>query len=191
MNAVNIVGAGGKRRANDFYPTPPECTIALLDFLEAESSFYGSKNVWEPACGDGAITSVLRSRGHAVIGTDILHGEDENFLTMPIPTAAEWIITNPPFSRAADFIRRAHETGLPFALLLKATYWHSKRRQALFFQKPPDYVLPLTWRPDFTGQGASLMDCAWNVWLNDRRSGLFTLYLPLEKPKEVHNAEEG
>lgn len=180
-DSLKIIGAHGTRRAHDFYPTPPACTIALLDFLEADS-IHGSVNVWEPACGDGAIVDVLRKRGHAVMATDIQTGTD--FLTAELPKATEWIITNPPFSKAEKFIRRALWFGLPCAFLLKSQFWHSKRRLDLFLRMPPDYILPLTWRPDFTGQGASMMDVCWNVWLNDRRSGLFTLYLPLEKPKE-------
>ena len=43
----------GMRPETDFYPTPPEATRALLDV----ESFYDT--VWEPACGDGAISKEL------------------------------------------------------------------------------------------------------------------------------------
>jgi len=42
-----------KRAAFEFYPTPPEATRALLSV----ESFEG--DIWEPACGDGAISKVL------------------------------------------------------------------------------------------------------------------------------------
>lgn len=45
-------------------------------------------------------------------------------------------------------------------------------------------VLPLTWRPDFTGKGQAMMDMAWCVW--DLAPRGTTYFLPLEKP----NAEE-
>jgi hypothetical protein len=41
------------RAAHDFYPTPPEAVRALLSV----ESFEGS--IWEPACGDGAISRTL------------------------------------------------------------------------------------------------------------------------------------
>ena len=37
------------RRASDFYPTPPEATIALMQFLNLPIGM----RIWEPACGQG------------------------------------------------------------------------------------------------------------------------------------------
>ena len=104
-----------------------------------------------------------------------------NFLTTLNIPKCDWIITNPPFNVSAQFIQRAVEIGVPFALLLKSQYWHSKQRYDLFFLRKPAYVLPLTWRPDFTGEGCSLLDMQWTVWL-DR--DMETRYVPLEKPQE-------
>lgn len=127
--------------------------------------------------------NVLRENGIKAIGTDIQSGTD--FLTADKPGAVTWIITNPPFSLAEQFIRKAHtylcNSGICFAFLLKSQYWHSKNRLALFRECKPSYVLPLTWRPDFTGQGASLMDMMWCVWTETRPSR--THYIPLERPK--------
>jgi len=44
-----------KRAAYEFYPTPPEATRALLSV----ECFEG--DIWEPACGDGAISKVLEA----------------------------------------------------------------------------------------------------------------------------------
>ena len=33
IDGIKIVGGKGERRALDFYPTPPECTKALLKYL--------------------------------------------------------------------------------------------------------------------------------------------------------------
>lgn len=54
------------RQADDFYSTPRSAIEQLLG-VEA---FEGS--IWEPACGDGAISRVLQERGHAVISTDLV-----------------------------------------------------------------------------------------------------------------------
>lgn len=169
-----------KRNEIDFYPTPPNVTIALMKFLNLPQG----TNVWEPACGEGHMVQALEACGMCVKGTDISHGED--FLEMPLPRDISWIITNPPFSIADKFIERAAKHGTPFAFLLKSQYWHAAKRYKLFEQNPPAYILPLTWRPDFCfkkrGGGSPLMDVMWCVWLpcQDRH----TQYTPLQKPKE-------
>ena len=53
------------RQIDDFYPTPPEATEALLNRYEF------NRDIWEPACGDGAISKVLDAKGHDVISTDL------------------------------------------------------------------------------------------------------------------------
>ena len=174
---VKIIAGHGIRRERDFYPTPPECTVALVDFLEYSGAEIG--RVWECAAGDGAIADVLEKRWYDVVQTGITTGTD--FLTAPLPEGMNWIITNPPFNLAEAFIRRAASFDIPFAFLLKSQFWHSRKRYSLFNEHRPQYVLPLTWRPDFTGQGASLMDVLWCVW-NMNKGQNSTIYCPLTKP---------
>lgn len=181
MEAVKILGAHGDRIDKDFYPTPPECTIALLDFLEDKMLLRKSDPIWECACGSNAMVDVMRDRGYTVIGTDVTSGQD--YLATDLQEEYEWIITNPPFALAQQFIERSVEKKKPFALLLKSQYWHSAKRRKLFIEHPPLFVLPLTWRPDFSNKGASVMDVIWCVWLGDAHA---TLYQPLQKPKNVH-----
>ena len=186
LNPVKIVGAQGKRRELDFYPTPPDVTQALVD--SGVGPLWGD-HVWEPACGGGAIASVLLQNGISVTATDIQGGVD--FLSAPLPeaesvTGDRWIVTNPHFCLAPQFIERAFlhlkENGVKFAFLLKAQFWNSKKRYELFRRCRPSRVLPLTWRPDFTGQGASLMDCMWCVWREVEP--WHTEFYPLERPKK-------
>lgn len=123
------------------------------------------------------MADVFRSHGFSVIATDIQSGTD--FITEEDP-GCDWIITNPPFNFSVQFIEKAASLGKPFAFLLKAQYWHSANRLALFDRCTPSFILPLTWRPDFTGQGASLLDMMWCVWLP---WGNGAEYIPLAKPK--------
>ena len=176
-DSLNIVGAHGKRQKNDFYPTPRECTLALLDFLEERFLIRSGDTIWEPACGSNAMVDVMREKGYDVIGTDIVNGQD--FLCTEIADDYSWIITNPPFITAQDFIKRAASLNKPFALLLKTQYWHSAKRFKIFSDFQPTFVLPLTWRPDFLGKGASLMDVIWVVWIG---KSPVTYYQPLKKP---------
>ena len=168
MKSFNLANNSikNKRRKLDFYPTPPDVTHALMGFLNLEK-----KKVWEPACGDGAMSRVIEMYGHDVMSSDIRdtgYGEGGiDFLTEHKHCDA--IITNPPFSISSEFITHALSQAKVVAMVLKSQYWHAKKRAELFKQNPPAYVLPLTWRPDFMGGergGSPTMEVHWTVWVD-------------------------
>ncbi len=170
------------RSGTDFYPTPPEVTIALLNFLGIPKD----QIIWEPACGEGHMSKIIESLGYEVISTELyetgygLNGID--FLDCE-PRESDWVITNPPFKESAKFIERAVELGKPFAFLLKSQYWHARGRTDLFNQYKPKYVLPLNWRPDFhfgKKGGSPTMECVWTVW--GSKPSKATEYYILSKP---------
>lgn len=169
------------RDSTDFYPTPPNVTVALVNYLNIQG-----KTVWEPACGNGMMADALIACGVNVICTE-LNGQGYgecgiDFLTEPLRNC-DYIITNPPFKLSELFIKRCIEHGVPFAMLLKSQYWHSSRRLKMFNEYPPAAVLPLVWRPDFhfgKKGGSPTMDCVWTVWGN--KPSDCTIYKPLQKP---------
>lgn len=179
---INGGNTAYKRVESDFYPTPPEATIALMNFLQLPKDTV----IWEPACGEMNMVVEMEKMGYSVYATDIQTGKD--FLNDLPDSRFDWIITNPPFSLSEQFIRRCHDHNKPFALLLKSQYWHAKKRLSLFKETRPSYVLPLTWRPDFCfkkrGKGSPLMDVMWVVW-DTKYSGKYSLYIPLEKPEII------
>lgn len=61
-----IVGARNNRVENDFYPTPEIATVLLLE----NEKFEGE--IWEPACGDGAMSTVIERYGYPVKSTDLI-----------------------------------------------------------------------------------------------------------------------
>lgn len=184
---VTLANSGKKenRRELDFYPTPPDVTHALIDFLQLPSG-----TIWEPACGDGSMAVALRQRGHTVIATDLRetgYGEGGvDFLTAD-RRACDAIVTNPPFFISEEFIRRSLGFAPIVAMVLKSQYWHAKKRQDLFAEHPPAWVLPLTWRPDFLfdqreigdRKGAPTMECIWTVWIAGETDAK---YRPLSRP---------
>lgn len=104
-----------------------------------------------------------------------------NFLDTYID--CDWIITNPPFSKATEFIEHALDIDKKCAFLLKSQFWHAKSRIDLFNKLPPSYVLPLTWRPDFLfgkKSGSPTMEVIWTVWSGTSQAK----YQPLRKPIE-------
>lgn len=170
MTHAQITGGGAaeKRRSLDFYPTPPDVTVALLDFLQLPEWF----TVREPAAGDGAMSRVLENRFHKVISEELApegYGTGGvDFLGPNSVARADAIITNPPFGLAEKFILTALQRAPVVAMLLKSQYWHAASRAYLFEQHPPAWILPLTWRPDFmNGErgGAPTMEVQWTVWI--------------------------
>lgn len=176
QETLQLTTGGNKdnRRSLDFYPTPPEVTIALMDFLKLDPMI-----IWEPACGSGAMSNILKEYGHTVIETDIATGNDYLYTK----GTADAIITNPPFNLSEQFITKALTESNIVAMVLKSQYWHAKKRLDLFSKNPPTYILPLTWRPDFmNGErgGSPTMEVIWTVWIKgDPKSK----YIPLQKPE--------
>ena len=178
MRGLTIANGGDKSKRSkfDFYPTPHEVTHAIMQFLELKPC-----TVWECACGNGAMSEVMKEYRHNVISTDIRNSGygvgGVNFLNEHRKCDA--IITNPPFNLSHKFILHATQQANVVALLLKSQYWHAKSREQIFAANPPSYVLPLTWRPDFGGGGAPTMEVLWTVWICGDTN---TKYRLLSKP---------
>jgi hypothetical protein len=182
MNGMMLTNAGckEKRRELDFYPTPPEVTHALMRRFQ-----WPKMQIWEPACGDGSMSEVLKKYGHDVFSSDLRHSGYGSGGVDFLQTYSDCdaIITNPPFCISEEFIRRSLSMSSIVAMVLKCQYWHSQRRSVLFKQHPPAYVLPLTWRPDFAnkdGGGSPTMEVTWTVWIDGHTD---TRYQLLERPK--------
>jgi hypothetical protein len=137
-------GASGsihpKRAAMDFYPTPPEATRALLSVEQFDDT------IWEPACGNGAISRELTAAGHDVISTDVAdygYGASGIDFLRECSPRAKHIVTNPPYGRglADQFVRHAlaltRQTGGSVAMLLNLASLSHPLRHALFVENPP------------------------------------------------------
>lgn len=129
------------RAAFEFYPTPPEATRALLSV----ENFDG--DIWEPACGDGAISRELTTAGYSVTSTDLIERGfgtgGQNFLKSG-ETLAKHIVTNPPYGTHGlgdAFVRRAlihtAKTGGTVAMLLNLRSLANPDRHHKFTKTPP------------------------------------------------------
>src|SRR5882724_2396522 len=80
----------------DFFPTPKWATFALID----NEKFDG--DIWESACGDGAMSNVLAQTGRPVFSSDLFdRGYGEPGIDFLIATRkTENIVTNPPYNCA-------------------------------------------------------------------------------------------
>ena len=168
----------------DFYPTPPSATEALL-----ERETFG-RDVWEPACGDGAISKVLKREGYKVISSDIVdrgYGRVEDFLRSKRRT--ENIVTNPPYKLAEEFIRKALAvTTNKVAMLLRLTFLESQQRYRLFRETPLESVYVFSRRLSMPQGGAERLSSgavayAWFVWRHGHRGEPRIRWLPPDAGK--------
>lgn len=126
-----------ERETNDYYATEPKALKLLLD----EEDF--SPLIWEPACGEGHLSKVLKDRGYIVQSTDLI---DRGYGTGGIDflTYTEhWngdIITNPPYKYALEFVKHALsliDEGNKVAMFLKIQFLEGVSRHAFFKTSPP------------------------------------------------------
>lgn len=163
-------------REHDFYATPPEAVHSLLAI---EKKWLPAGTIWEPACGDGAISSVLSAAGRNVISTDIVDRGYPGARVISIFDADERytfpaVITNPPFKLAKEFVDVALSRAPYVAMLLRLAFLEGAMRQSWFASTPLARVhvasrrLPMLHRHGWTGNKVGSAVCyAWFVW--DRR----------------------
>ena len=156
----------------EFYPTPRWATFALID----NEAFRG--DIWECACGDGAMSKVLAETGNNVVSSDLYnrgYGEaGHDFLTTE--RHADNIVTNPPYNSAEGFVKtallRADEK---FAFLLRLAFLEGANRATTIFAKhPPSRVWVFSERITFYPkdamiQGSGTTAYAWFVWNKSHR----------------------
>lgn len=195
IKGSTIIGGGKKenRQPLDFYPTPKNVTISLMDFLYKQDRIDKQMSVWEPACGIGSMSKVIENYGNTVYSSDIndtgFGSPYMDFIKHTGNSNFDAIITNPPFNQAEQFIIKSLQKSRLVCMLLKNTYWSAAKRQKLFEETKPVYVLPLTWRPDFMEhtrkigdkKGAPTMDFQWTVWIRGNKQDC--KFIPLSKPK--------
>lgn len=157
----------------DYYPTQPWVTRALLGHV-----YIGPATIWEPACGGGHMSEVLKGiDGADVFSSDVFdHGYPDaqvlDFLTCP-DRHPDWIITNPPFKKNLSvlFAKRALSLATEGVALLNRLTWleGGRRYNELFRDHPPSKIIILTERVGFdvgtcdVGRGG-MMPYAWYVW---------------------------
>ena len=154
----------------DFFPTPAWATYALIDNEKLEG------DIWESACGNGAMSKVLEHTGQRIISTDLFDrgfGEvGEDFLTARRRAAN--IVTNPPYNAAEGFVRSGLcQSTKKFALLLRLAFLEGfNRANTIFAKAPPSRVWVFSERITFYPSGAiqkgsGTTAYAWFVWDKD------------------------
>jgi len=162
----------------DDFPTPPWATRALIEHL------IGADNVralscLEPACGRGYMAKPLAEYFGKVDAADAYHygfGPVRDFLTYPYEAKShDWVITNPPFRLAEEFIERALVVARKgVAILARTVFLESVGRyENIFSEQPPSIFAQFSERvPMVKGRvdpkASTATGYAWFIWrMND------------------------
>lgn len=162
-------------RGNDLYETPEVAVHALL------ANEFVPNCVWEPCCGPGAIARVLRLSGRTVFASDIVNydtkeqnGVTDFFKATSAPSEFDAIVTNPPFSKAEDFVAHGLALAPRVIMLLRLAFLESERRRRILDTGNLVRVhvfrnrLPMMHRDGWEGPKASSgMAFAWFVFMRD------------------------
>lgn len=170
-------------RRLEFFPTPVWAARAggqLINEIDPPGPTR-RWDAWEPACGAGHMAYGLRDYFRTVRCTDIHDhgGEHLHFVADFLDPAADmyepvdWIITNPPFAKAAEFVdaglRRA-QRGV--AILARTTFLSAASRFSMFFAEShrlhafaPFFERPAMTLGRWDPKASTATDYAWFVWM--------------------------
>lgn len=158
----------------DFFPTPAWATHALID----NEKFQG--DIWESACGNGAMSKVLEQGARSVQSSDLYkrgYG-DAGVDFLQADWCADNIVTNPPYNAAEGFVKSGVRLARrKFALLLRLAFLEgANRANTIFAATPPARVWVFSERITFYPAGAvqagsGTTAYAWFVWDKDASGG--------------------
>lgn len=176
--AVRAIRVSSDKEVDDF-PTPPWATRALIEHVIGRERVK-SQICWEPASNRGYMSRALEGYFEYVIESDVQdygHGNVVDFLrceTNEITPYINWIITNPPFNKAQQFIERAQTIANDgVAMLVRTSFLEGVMRyQTMYLTNPPDIVAQFSERvPMVQGRcdpkASTATSYAWLVWYID------------------------
>lgn len=133
--------------ALDYFPTPPFATRALCEFLLSQGFPLSDQSCREPACGEMHMVKPLAEYFRNVTGSDVHQYDAHPIIDFPLEhrnlERCDWVITNPPFRLAAEFIDAGLSVArVGVAMLLRGAFLEGQDRYAtLFGPNPPSFVL--------------------------------------------------
>lgn len=182
LSGAKIAGGNpeNERIENDYYATNPKAVTMLLDNYK----FNGTKML-EPCVGGGHIANAVKDvyKNIEITGIDLIdRGYKDtivtDFLKYENDEKFDFIITNPPYSHAQEFIYHSldllKENG-QMAMFLKIQFLEGQKRKKLFEENPPKYIYVFRKRMPVWNDGreidpktgkdwATTMCHAWFIW---------------------------
>lgn len=178
------------KESPDDFPTPPWATRALIEHvLLPRAPTLRDQSCLEPACGAGHMDKVLREYFRTTSASDAYdygYGKIADFRSAPYGVASyDWVITNPPFNLAEEFIGRARKIATRgVAILARTVFIESVGRfERLFEPDPPAIFAQFVERvPMVKGRldkkASTATGYAWFVWLNESNCSTELVWIP-------------
>lgn len=197
----------------DDFPTQPWATRALIEHVIMPNlgvldprGHLKSGRVWEPACNRGHMVKPLGEYFGRVFSSDVhdysaeWDGQDRvaDFLMHGSESAVienlglHWIITNPPFRLAVQFIQRAFELkpAEGVAVIVRTSFLEGvERYKTLFSKNPPSIIAQFIERVPMvkgrlTATGSTATAYCWLVWMVGEPEQKFCWIPPCRKKLE-------
>lgn len=199
-HAVMAQRTEGKLSLDDF-PTPLWATRALIEHVVGRESVVSSTCL-EPACGRGHMAVALGEYFREIKAQDIFEygfGSVADFQkTKHADNSFDWVITNPPFRLAEDFITRSLSIArVGVAMLVRTVFIESVGRyDRLFRPIPPARVAQFTERvPMVKGRvdkkASTATGYAWIVWEKSTQLSTSLVWIPPSRKSLERDGDYG
>jgi hypothetical protein len=173
----------------DDFPTPPWATRGLIEYAFDDKAALAGMVCLEPACGAGHMAKVLDEYFREVRCSDAFgygYGPLRDFLTHPYATnSCDWVITNPPFRLAEEFVLRALKVArVGVAILARTVFLESVGRyEAIFLEHPPTKFAQFSERvPMLRGRldknATTATGYAWFIWEKGKKATPKLTWIP-------------
>ena len=136
-----------KFNKKDEYYTPPILVKPILKYLKPKST------IWCPFdTEDSEFVIQLKEQGHKVIYSHIWYGQD--FFSYEPTEHYDYIISNPPFTKKLEVLKRLYELDKPFAMILGLPILNYQEVGEFFLNKPLQLLI-VDKKVSFDGNTAS------------------------------------
>jgi hypothetical protein len=178
----------------DDFPTPPWATRAFLESVLGGKSALQGLSCLEPACHRGHMSMPLAEYFSKVKSSDIVEygfGEVANFLAGDYPDKSfDWVITNPPFKIAEDFVQEGLRVArLGVAMLVRTVFIESiGRYERLFLDTKPAIFAQYTERVAMVKgrldrKASTATGYGWVVWSKFPTKSTELVWIPPSRKK--------
>lgn len=185
----------------DDFPTPSWSTRALCEFVLSPLLPWNENLgvVWEPACNRGYMARPLEVYADRVYATDIcdygwagMAGQQDFLLPgAHAPEPVDFVISNPPFRLAEQFIEHARNIArVGCAMLVRSSFLEGIGRfQRLYSMHPPTVIAIFSERvPMVKGRcdpdASTATSYSWLVWIHGKAPLPFQWIPPCRKQLE-------
>lgn len=130
---------------NDEFYTPKYAVKPILEELK------GNEKIWCPFdTKDSNFVKMIEEKGHEVICTSLLNGQD--FFELADSDICDWadvIISNPPYSLKTEVLNKLFEIEKPFAMLLGCVGIFESQKRFNMFKNNDFELLIMNKRVDY------------------------------------------